>query len=72
MFISYLEELINSELDVIAKFQQNFMIAQTKSSECETVCSIMLLCKLTYSSTEKFSKIPCTDLALNSCDYGNT
>lgn len=44
MFISYLEELINSELNVIAKFQQNFMIAQTKSSECETVCSIMLLC----------------------------
>lgn len=46
MFISYLEELMNSELDVIAKFQQNFMITQKKkkSSECETVCSIMLMC----------------------------
>lgn len=30
MFISYLEELMNSELDVIAKFQQNFMITPKK------------------------------------------
>lgn len=75
MFISYLEELMNSELDVIAKFQQNFMITPKKKkiiwmwNSLQHHVNVLIDLLHNWKNSLKY-------LAhikhWNSCDYGNT